>query len=191
VDVQRAEKGRIHLGGRSVPRAAGARHRRAGGSETFCDTVEVVAIELYVYWLHMFTSNTHFSIGVHVTIALAVNPGVPMTSAVLAESVGTNPAFLRQVIGSLRDAGLVETGLGQGGGSLLGRPAASITLLDVFRATTGEAQLCAHTCPPDSTCQVAQSVPHMLRDVSSRLDGVMAAELSKTTVADLAAQIEL
>ena len=57
-------------------------------------------------------SNTHFSLAVHVLSALAYNEGELLASEKLAHSMGTNPSFLRGLVGQLREAGLVETKLG-------------------------------------------------------------------------------
>ncbi len=137
----------------------------------------------------MVTGNTHFSIGVHVLTALAYNPGVPISSEQLAGSVDTNPAFLRQVIGRLKSAGLVKTKLGKGGGALIARQPDAITLLDIYRATEGQAELCTHTCAPDSECVVAREVPQFLGALSARLDAVISEELARTSVADIAGSL--
>ena len=76
--------------------------------------------------------NSHFALATHALAALAIKDDCLVTSSMLAMSVGTNPAFLRMVLGRLKKAGLVELKLGKGGGSKLARPAASITLLDVL-----------------------------------------------------------
>lgn len=136
----------------------------------------------------MLTSNTHFTIGVHVLAALAVHEGHPVPSSDLARSVSTNPAFLRAVMGSLREAGLVETQRGKGGGALIGRDPAHITLLDIYRATEGEARLQAHDCS-GADCALGQAMPSVLKDISARLDHVVAQELSRITVAEIAERV--
>lgn len=137
----------------------------------------------------MFSLNTHFAIATHVLTALALHDE-PVTSALLADSVQTNPAFLRTVIGRLTEAGLVQTRRGAGGGALLARPARSITLLDVFRATEGHLQVPRHDCS-GAECAVADAVPTALADLERRLDAAAATELSATTIADIAGQVVL
>lgn len=137
----------------------------------------------------MLGRNSHFTIGVHTLTALAFTDE-PVTSARLAESVNTNPAFLRQVLGRLRDAGLIETRLGVGGGAMLARAARNLTLLDVYRATEGETTLCAHDCGADATCLIAQRLPTILARLEGRLDHAIARELQGVTIADIAAQIQ-
>nr|WP_080867801.1 Rrf2 family transcriptional regulator [Agrobacterium tumefaciens] len=58
----------------------------------------------------------------------------PLTSDVLARSMGTNPAVFRRIMAGLRKAGLVHSGKGHGGGWQLARPLGEITLLAVYEA---------------------------------------------------------
>lgn len=60
--------------------------------------------------------------------------GEPLTSEVLARSMGTNPAVFRRTMAGLREAGLVRSGKGHGGGWQLARPLSQITLLAVYEA---------------------------------------------------------
>lgn len=137
----------------------------------------------------MITGNTHFALATHVLTALAYNAGEAVTSSRLAESVDTNPAFLRAVIGRLRDAGLLETRLGAGGGSILVRPPAEVSLLEIYRATDGQAKLRTHDCS-DVDCAVARCVPKVLDRLESRLDDLLSQELASITLADLVAEVD-
>jgi Rrf2 family protein len=130
-------------------------------------------------------SNTHFSLAVHVLSALAFNEGKFVGSADLARSMDTNPSFLRGLIGQLREAGLVETRLGNRGGCTLAVPAARINLLDVYRVTELRPALTAHTCDSASRCPVARNMTRMLDDLNRKLEGMVAAELQSITLADL------
>jgi len=132
-------------------------------------------------------SNTHFAIAVHALTGLAFNRGEWVGSEGLAKSVGTNPSFLRGVIGQLRDAGLVETRLGKGGGARLARPADEITLHDVHRAIEEGAPIATHVCDADSVCPVARGMGRLLDDVNDRVARAVRSELETVTVADLLA----
>lgn len=133
-------------------------------------------------------SNSHFAMAVHLLCALAWNEGRWIGSELLARSIGTNPSFLRGLIGELRRAGLVETRQGKGGGSRLARPAGAITLLDVYRATESGPALKAHVPDCDSPCPVARNMERVLDKVNERLETTLAAELRRATVADLVAE---
>jgi Rrf2 family protein len=130
-------------------------------------------------------SNTHFSLAVHVLSALAYNEGKLLASEQLARSMNTNPSFLRGLVGQLRDAGLVATRLGKGGGMTLARPADRITLLDVYRATEHGPALTTHTCDQASPCPVAQCMDRVLGDLDRRLEETVSRELQSITLAGL------
>ena len=133
-------------------------------------------------------SNSHFAMAVHLLCALAWNEGRVVGSEDLAYSVGTNPSFLRGLIGDLREAGLVETRSGKGGGSVLARPAGSITLHDVYLATESTPALKVHVPDCESPCPVARNMERLLNTVNERLEDTLTAELKRTTVADLVAE---
>ncbi len=130
-------------------------------------------------------SNTHFSIAVHVLSALAYNDGKVVASEELARTVGTNPSFLRGLIGQLRDAGLVQTRLGKGGGTTLAKAAGKITLKDVYKATESQPAVKQHVCNGKAPCPVARGMDEILTDVNDRVEKALATELKRMTVADL------
>ncbi len=131
-------------------------------------------------------SNTRFCLAVHVLCDLAYRDHV-VDSTTLARNVGTSAPFLRTLIGTLRDAGLVETRRGRGGGTLLARPAARITLHDVYRATEEPGALIPHAIPRRRRDPVVRAMPGLLADLDSRLVDAMSSELARTTVAELVA----
>jgi len=137
----------------------------------------------------MLGRNTHFSIAVHVCIALALHEGEALCSDVLAGSVETNPAFLRSVMSKLREAGIIESKRGAGGGSLLARDAKKITLLDLYQATGGEFELSTHAVKPDSKCFVNSGLCEVFQDVSQKLQTAMSKELKRVTIAALAERV--
>ena len=104
-------------------------------------------------------NNSHFALATHALAAMALNPGQPISSAELAKSMGTNAAFLRTVLGRLKDAGLVNVALGKGGGARLAVPADQLTLWEVYEAVTGdERSKGLHQCDPSGKCLVGQAL---------------------------------
>src|SRR2546428_7515861 len=110
-------------------------------------------------------ANSHFALATHVLTILAVHEDGPMTSAQLARSVNTNPAFLRTLLGQLRRAGLIEVALGKGGGARLARPASKVTLADVYRAVEHRPPVQIHRCPPSRRCIVGRNILPILEVV--------------------------
>jgi len=129
------------------------------------------------------TANTHFALAVQALATLALSEG-PTSSTVLAQRLQTHPAFLRGVLGPLREAQLITTRRGKAGGSVLARPAEEITLLDVYRVTDGAAEVAPHRCH-GGPCPVASGMPEVLARLGQRLDAALARELSAITVADI------
>ena len=62
------------------------------------------------------------------------NPERTITSAEIAEHIGTNPVVVRRVLGNLRAAGLLNSERGHSGGWSLAQRPEKITLADVYRA---------------------------------------------------------
>lgn len=58
----------------------------------------------------------------------------PVTSDELAESIGTNAVVVRRVLARLKDAGLVESRRGVGGGTVLARDPQLINLRQAYES---------------------------------------------------------
>ena len=58
----------------------------------------------------------------------------PLTSEVLAKTMGTNAAVFRRTMAGLRKAGYVQSGKGHGGGWQLAQSLEQITLLAIYEA---------------------------------------------------------
>ena len=134
-------------------------------------------------------ANSHFALATHVMTVLAVHRDQgPVTSAQIARSINTNPAFLRTLLGQLREAGLIETSLGKGGGARLARAASRVTLADVYRAVEKRPAIQMHRCPPNKACVVGRNIRPLLDEVVEEVETAALRRLAGTTVADLAAR---
>jgi Rrf2 family protein len=67
----------------------------------------------------------------------AQSPGVPVSVDTLASRQTLPRKFLEAILGDLRRAGIVVSQRGPSGGYLLSRPAAQISLGEIFRAVDG------------------------------------------------------
>jgi Rrf2 family protein len=99
--------------------------------------------------------------------------------------------FLEQILLTLRNAGLVQSRAGRGGGYMLNRPATEVTLGQVVRVLDGPIapikclsqmayEPCA--CPDEETCG--------LRLVMGDVRTAMTDILDHTTLADVARRVE-
>jgi Rrf2 family protein len=134
-------------------------------------------------------ANSHFALATHVMTVLAVHRDQGrVTSAQIARSINTNPAFLRTLLGQLREAGLIDISLGKGGGARLARAASRVTLADVYRAVEKRPAMQLHRCAPNKACVVGRNILPLLDDVVADVETAALRRLAGTTVADLATQ---
>lgn len=123
----------------------------------------------------------------HVLLHMSEHEG-PMTSEQLARAMnGTNPVVVRRTLGGLRDAGFVRSEKGHGGGWLLAKPLAKVSLLDVH-AALGDGSLVALGHRSDNPrCLVEQAVNQALDGTLQEAEALLRERLAAISLADLAA----
>jgi Rrf2 family protein len=134
-------------------------------------------------------TSTRFAVAVHILTGLAVSDGKPMRSEDLAWSANTGAVVIRGLLSRLSDAGLTRSQLGAGGGSLLAKPAKKIRLLDVYAAVEDTELFSLHRTPPCESCAVGGNIIAAIQPALDRARKALEAELAKTTVADVAAEV--
>ncbi|AOY93530.1 transcriptional regulator [Cupriavidus sp. USMAA2-4] len=135
------------------------------------------------------TTSSRFAVAVHILTLLA-QAGEPLPSSLIAGSVGTNPALIRRLIGRLAEAGMVTTVMGSTGGAALARPAAGITLLEVFRAVETSALISPHHSAPNPACMVGREITGALKQVATRAQDAMDQALAGITIAGMLEEVE-
>ena len=113
----------------------------------------------------------------------ASTPGQPVKAETLAASQDIPRNFLDNILSELRAAGLVRTLRGPEGGSMLGRPAAQITLAEVLRAVEGPLAAVRGARPEELEYPGAAT---RLPEVWVALRANLRAVLERVTLADLA-----
>ncbi|MDG6107704.1 Rrf2 family transcriptional regulator [Dactylosporangium aurantiacum] len=108
-----------------------------------------------------------------------------LTSEEVAASVNTNAVVVRRSLGDLRRAGLVTARRGKGAGFCLGRPAAEITLLDVWLAVSPEPLLALHHCEPNLACPVGRGIRPVLTGLYDEATDAFRTALAHWTVTDV------
>ena len=106
---------------------------------------------------------TKLSDAVHILAFLALQPGSDLTSSKIAESVHTNPAYVRQLMSALRKAGLLRSVKGHPRPALAKEPD-QITLLDVYQAVEGDKPLLHQDTHTNPACGVGVNIQLALRD---------------------------
>ena len=112
--------------------------------------------------------------------------GGPLTSAQLAQMMSTNPVVVRRTMAGLRDAGLVRSTKGHGGGWELARDLKSVTLRDIYDAL-GAPRLMAMGIPlAHPGCLVEQAVNRSLAGTFAEAEALLVSRLGDVTLAHLA-----
>ena len=132
--------------------------------------------------------DSRLSIVLHALIHMTARD-TPVTSAELAQCLGTHPVVVRRTMGSLRQAGLVTSGAGHAGGWLIAADLATVTLRQLH-AALGEPAVFAIGHRSEATdCLVEQSVNAALDDALAEAEALLLARLDAVTVADLASDV--
>ena len=106
---------------------------------------------------------TRLSDAVHILAFIALYPDSDLTSNKLAESVQTNPAYVRQLMSALRKGGLLVSVKGHPRPALAREPE-KITLLDAYRAVEGNKPLLHQDIHTNPDCGVGVNIQLALRD---------------------------
>jgi len=113
----------------------------------------------------------------------------PLTSEVLARSMGTNPAVFRRTMAGLREAGFVRSEKGHGGGWTLARPLGEITLLAVYQALGCPNLFSIGNRSQHTDCLVEKNVNSVVADTMAEATALFAKRFGEITLDQIAPDI--
>ncbi|APR76907.1 Rrf2 family transcriptional regulator, group III [Minicystis rosea] len=136
------------------------------------------------------SANSRFAVATHLLAGLAFAErgdakGEPVSSETLAESVNTSAIVVRRLLGTLRDAGLVQGHLGRRGGASLARRPEEITLLDIYRAVDDPNVFAFSKNAPNEACPVGCRMNELLAPVFDGVQKAIEVELGRIHLSDL------
>ena len=132
-----------------------------------------------------------FTIAIHIITAIDYfGDTMKVTSSFLAGSVGANPVIVRNVMGNLKAAGIIETSQGKSG-IRLARKLDEITFYDIYRAVecVDDRGLFHFHENPSIRCPVGRNIHWALDGKLRKVQDAMEAELRRITVADVESDI--
>lgn len=129
-------------------------------------------------------SSSQLSDVLHVLLHMAEAEG-PVTSETLAAAMQTNPVVLRRLMAGLRDAGLVTSAKGHGGGWLVALPLDRISLRDVHAALGAPPLVSLGFREDRPECLVARAVNDALQQAMQEAEALLLARLDGITLAVL------
>ena len=129
--------------------------------------------------------SSRLPIAIHTLLVIEVfKDQYKITSEFIANSVGVNAVIIRNILGKLKAAGLVEVAAGVGGASLA-KPLDKITFLDVFRAVETDEGLFHLHENPNPNCPVGKNIQNILNGRFEEIKLVLDKELESITLQSL------
>lgn len=124
--------------------------------------------------------STKFTIAIHLLVASKFFGGQQkITSQFLAESIGSNPVIVRNIMLQLQEAGIIEVRRGPGG-ITINRPLDEITYLDIYRAveTNSGDDLFRFHENPNPHCPVGRNIHEVLNQSLEEIQAKFEQELA-------------
>jgi len=130
--------------------------------------------------------NSQLAQTLHALLHMAEHDG-PLTSEELGACFDTNPVVIRRTLAGLREAGLVASGGGRGGGWSLSRPLEKISLRDVYRALGAPEFFHVGPRIASSPCLIDHAVADAMAGAFDEAQALLLKRLTEITLADIAA----
>lgn len=113
----------------------------------------------------------------------------PVTSAVMAKAMKTNPVVIRRIMAGLRDEGYVQSEKGHGGGWSLACDLSKVTLRDIYNALGHPSLLAIGNRAENPNCLVEEVVNVALGKSFDDAEALLLARFGEITLAMLAANV--
>jgi Rrf2 family transcriptional repressor of oqxAB len=118
------------------------------------------------------------------SVAMAEQLGKRSTSAILAYGLEANPSFIRKLMVPLTRDGIIVSTLGRTGSIHLGRPAAEITLRDIYTSVIEDKKLWASRPDVAPRCLVSANLCWYFKSIAEQAEEASLKVLETRTVAD-------
>ena len=128
-----------------------------------------------------------FTIAVHVITAIDYfKDHEKVTSNFLAGSVGANPVIVRNVMGNLKEAGIINISQGKSGISLA-KDLDDITFYDIYKAvdSVSDEGLFHFHENPNANCPVGRNIHKAVDEKLLKVQKAMEAEMKQITLSDV------
>lgn len=133
--------------------------------------------------------NSRLSVALHVLLHMAQRED-PMTSEEMAACAGTNPVVIRRTFAGLREAGIVASTKGHGGGWRLERALSDISLAQVQDALDEPIAILGKSEEMPG-CLIEQAVNAALDEAVDQARALLARRLAAISLADLFGRIDI
>lgn len=135
--------------------------------------------------------SSKFTIAVHLLAVINyLGDSEKVTSNILAGSIGVNPVIVRNVMGDLRKAGIINISQGKSGISI-SRELNEITFYDIYKAVNSvnkEGLFHFHE-KPNPECPIGKNIHKAMDTKLESIQKCMEDEMRRTTIADIMSDI--
>ena len=135
--------------------------------------------------------SSKFTIAVHLLAVIDyLGDNEKVTSNILAKSIGSNPVIVRNIMGNLKESGIIDISQGKSG-VLLTRKTNEITFYDVYKAVESvkEEGLFHFHENPNPECPIGSNI-HKAMDIKlETIQQSIEEEMKKITIADVLSDI--
>lgn len=133
--------------------------------------------------------DTKFSVALHIMVMISESTEV-QNSDTLANSVNTNPSYIRKITALLKKSGLIESTQGKSGMSLL-KSNREIDLLEIYQAVhPKEVKLLNVHTDVNPECPVAQNIEAVLNPIFTDAEKQLLQSLKARTLDDVIKQMK-
>nr|WP_295269947.1 Rrf2 family transcriptional regulator [uncultured Blautia sp.] len=127
--------------------------------------------------------DTRFSVAVHALILIAKSD-ISLTSEQIAASVGVNPSYVRKVLASLRNAGIISAHRGVRGFKM-NSDVDTLSLFQIYTASCeGNLSLFDIHQNPNDQCIVGRHIKPVLGGMFRDLENELSQKMQKKTLGD-------
>lgn len=128
--------------------------------------------------------STKLSDSVHILVFIALSDNQTLSSADMAVSIQTNPAYVRQLMAKLKASELIQSRRGQATPAI-GKPPKDITLLEIYRAVEGEKPLLHLDTHTNPDCGIGVNIQLALADYYARIQEHAEQEMQHITLQNI------
>ena len=135
-------------------------------------------------------TSCRFSVATHILTLLVYCGPEALTSEFIAGSVNTNPVVVRRLLARLRQARLVASQGGPGGGWRLLREPGTLTLGEVYAAVEGGTLFPPSAATPNPNCPVGKNIQLALDGILQDAQRALVESLARTPLSQLVLDVK-
>lgn len=129
-----------------------------------------------------------FAITVHILTLMTKHPEEFLSSEFISGSMNINPVLVRKEIGNLKKHNIVESREGKFGGTRLAKPAAEITLEEIYNLTFECVSLGFAKNDPNPDCFIGKKINENLDGLYKDINNKICCHMKEITLAGFSEQ---